>query len=370
MRALVRTAMDEGAMGLTTALIYIPGVFAKTDELVELAKVASASGGMYISHMRSEGDRLLEAVDELIAIAREAGVPAEIYHLKAAGRANWPKMEAVIDRVTAARASGLRITADMYTYTAGATGLDAAMPTWVQAGGYEAWRKRLMDPATRTRVIAEMRAPGEGWENLMRLAGGAENMLLIGFKNETLKPLTGKTLAEVARMRNISPEDAAVDLVIEDGSRVGTIYFLMAEDNIRRQIRQPWVSFGSDAEASAPEGVFLKSSAHPRAYGNFANLLGKYVRDEQVIPLAEAIRRLTSLPATNLGIADRGTLRPGAFADVVVFDPATIAAHATYEKPLQYATGVMHVFVNGVQILRDGEHTGAKPGRVVRRGKP
>jgi N-acyl-D-amino-acid deacylase len=241
------------------------------------------------------------------------------------------------------------------------------MPTWVQAGGYEAWRKRLMDPATRARVIAEMRAPGEGWENLIRLAGGAENVLLIGFKNETLKPLTGKTLAEVARMRNVSPEDAAVDLVIEDGSRVGTIYFLMSEDNIRRQIRQPWVSFGSDAEASAPEGVFLKSSTHPRAYGNFANLLGKYVRDEQVIPLAEAIRRLTSLPATNLGIADRGALRPGAFADVVVFDPATIAAHATYEKPLQYATGVVHVFVNGTQILRDGEHTGAKPGRVVRR---
>jgi N-acyl-D-amino-acid deacylase len=370
MRAVVRQAMEEGAFGVASALIYAPGTYATTGELVELCKAAKPYGGMYISHMRSEGDRLLEGVDELIAIARQAGVPAEIYHLKAAGRENWPKMDAVIDRVTAARASGLRITADMYTYTAGATGLDAAMPTWVQAGGYEAWRKRLMDPATRARVIAEMRAPGEGWENLIRLAGGAENVLLIGFKNETLKPLTGKTLAEVARMRNVSPEDAAVDLVIEDGSRVGTIYFLMSEENLRKQIRQPWVSFGSDAEASAPEGVFLKSSAHPRAYGNFANLLGKYVRDEQVIPLAEAIRRLTSLPAANLGIADRGALRPGAFADIVVFDPATIAAHATYEKPLQYATGVAHVFVNGTQILRDGEHTGAKPGRVVRRGKP
>jgi N-acyl-D-amino-acid deacylase len=269
--------------------------------------------------------------------------------------------------VSAARASGLRITADMYTYTAGATGLDAAMPPWVQAGGYEAWRKRLMDPATRARVIAEMRDPNAPWESLLRLTGSPEKVLFIGFKSETLKPLTGKTLADVAKMRNVSPEDAAIDLVIEDGSRVSTIYFLMAEDNLRKQIRQPWVSFGSDAEASAPEGVFLKSSAHPRAYGNFANLLGRYVREEQVIPLAEAIRRMTSLPAGNLGIADRGSLRPGAFADVVVFDPATIAARATYEKPLQYATGVVHVFVNGVQILRDGEHTGAKPGRVVRR---
>jgi len=369
MRAVVRQAMDEGAFGIASALIYAPGNYAATAELVELCKAAKPYGGMYISHMRSEGNRLLEGVDELITIAREAGVPAEIYHLKAAGRANWPKMDAVIDRVNAARAGGLRITADMYTYTAGATGLDAAMPPWVQAGGYEAWRKRLMDPATRARILAEMRDANAPWESLLRLAGSAENVLFIGFKSETLKPLTGKTLAEVAKMRGVSPEDAAIDLVIEDGSRVSTVYFLMTEDNLRKQIQQPWVSFGSDAEASAPEGVFLKASAHPRAYGNFANLLGKYVREEKVIPLSEAIRRMTSLVAANLGIADRGVLRPGAFADIVVFDPNTIAAHATYEKPLQYATGVAHVWVNGTQILRDGEHTGAKPGRVVRRGK-
>lgn len=369
MRAVVRQAMDEGALGIASALIYAPGNYATTEELVELCKAAKPYGGMYISHMRSEGNRLLEGVDELITIAREAGVPAEIYHLKAAGRANWPKMDAVIERVNAARASGLRITADMYTYTAGATGLDAAMPPWVQAGGYEEWRKRLMDPATRAKVIAEMRDPNVPWESLLRLAGSAENVLFIGFKSEKLKPLTGKTLAQVATMRGVSPEDAAIDLVIEDGSRVSTVYFLMTEDNLRKQIRQPWVSFGSDAEASAPEGVFLKASAHPRAYGNFANLLGKYVREETVIPLAEAIRRMTSLVAQNLGIADRGILHPGAFADIVVFDPATIAAHATYEKPLQYATGVAHVWVNGTQILRDGEHTGAKPGRVVRRGQ-
>lgn len=365
MRAVVKQAMDEGAFGIASALIYAPGAYAKTDELIELSKVAGASGGIYISHMRSEGNQLLEAVDELIAISREAKLPAEIYHLKAAGQANWPKMDAVLARVNAARASGLRITADMYTYTAGATGLDAAMPTWVQAGGYDAWRKRLLDPETRKRVVAEMRTPSPDWESLMQLAGSPERVLLAGFKNEKLKPLTGKTLAEVAKMRGVSPEDAAIDLVIEDGSRVSTIYFLMSEENLRKQIAQPWVSFGSDAESSAPEGVFLKSSTHPRAYGNFANLLGKYVRDEHVIPLEEAVRRMTSLPASNLGIADRGLLADGYFADVVVFDPATVAAHSTYEKPLQYATGVQHVFVNGVQVLKDGEHTGEKPGRVV-----
>jgi N-acyl-D-amino-acid deacylase len=367
MRGVVKRAMDDGAFGVASALIYAPGAYATTDELIALCKAAQPYGGMYISHMRSEGNRLLEAVDELVRIAREAQVPAEIYHLKAAGRANWPKMDAVIDRVNAARAQGLHITADMYTYTAGATGLDAAMPTWVQAGGYEEWRKRLLDPAIRARVISEMRTPSDQWENLLMLTGGAQNVLLVGFKNEKLKPLTGKTLAEVAKMRGVSPEDAAVDLVIEDGTRVSTIYFLMSEDNLRKQIKQPWVSFGSDAEASAPEGVFLKSSTHPRAYGNFANLLGKFVRQEHVIPLAEAVRRMTSLVATNLGIADRGTLRPGAFADVVVFDPQTIAAHSTYEKPMQYATGVVHVFVNGTQVLKDGEHTGARAGRVVRR---
>jgi N-acyl-D-amino-acid deacylase len=315
--------------------------------------------------MRSEGNRLEEAVDELIAIARAAGVPAEIYHLKAAGEANWPKMARVLETIEAARAEGLRITADMYTYTAGATGLDAAMPPWVQEGGYEAWRARLRDPATRAKVIAEMRTPTDAWENLLLLAGSPDRVRLIGFKNETLKPLTGQTLAEVASMRGVSPEDAAIDLVIEDGSRVAAVYFLMSEDNLRMQIRKPWVSFGSDAGASAPEGVFLKSSTHPREYGNFANLLGRYVRDEGVISLEEAVRRLTSLPATNLGLANRGALEEGFFADVVVFDPNTIAAHATYDHPRQYATGVEHVFVNGTQVLRDGEHTGARPGRVV-----
>jgi N-acyl-D-amino-acid deacylase len=365
MQRLVKQAMDDGAFGIASALIYAPGTYAKTDELIALARVAGEGGGIYISHMRSEGNRLMEAVDELIAISREGRLPAEIYHLKAAGQANWPKMDQVIARVNAARAEGLRISADMYTYTAGATGLDAAMPTWVQAGGYEAWRKRLQDPETRARVINEMRTQSEGWENLLLLAGGADRVLLAGFKSDTLKPLTGKTLAEVAKMRGVSPEDAAIDLVIEDGSRVSTIYFLMSDDNVRKQIAQPWVSFGSDAESSVPEGVFLKSSTHPRAFGNFANLLGRYVRDEKVIPLAEAVRRLTSLPARNLGLAERGELKPGWFADIVVFDPATVAAKSTYEKPMQYATGVAHVFINGVQVLQDGEHTGAKPGRVV-----
>jgi N-acyl-D-amino-acid deacylase len=364
MRKLVEQAMEDGAFGVASALIYAPGAYAKTDELVALAS-ATGPDGMYVSHVRSEGNRLVEAVDELITIARDAHVPAEIYHLKAAGRQNWAKMDDVIARVNAARAAGLRITADMYTYTAGATGLDAAMPTWVQEGGYEAWRKRLRDPETRKRVLAEMRTPSDQWENLMLLAGGADRVLLAGFKNEALKPLTGKTLAEVAKLRGVSPEDAAIDLVIEDGSRVSTIYFLMSDDNLRKEMAEPWVSFGSDAESSAPEGVFLKSSTHPRAYGNFANLLGRYVRDERVMSLAEGIRRLTSLPAENLGLAERGWLRPGHFADIVVFDPSTIAARATYEKPMQLATGVAHVFVNGKQVLKDGEHTGQKPGRVV-----
>ena len=365
MLTVTRKAIDDGAFGIASALIYAPGAYAKTDELIALAKVAGEHGGIYISHMRSEGNRLVEAVDELITIAREAHVPAEVYHLKAAGQQNWPKMDEVIRHVNAARATGVQVSADMYTYTAGMTGLDASMPTWVQAGGYEAWRKRLQDPATRQKVLAEMRTPSDAWENLMMLAGGADRVLLVGFKNDVLKPLTGKTLAEVAKMRGVSPEDAAIDLVIEDGSRVSTIYFLMSEENLRKQIAQPYVSFGSDAESSAPEGVFLKSSTHPRAYGNFANLLGKYVREEHVIPLPEAVRRLTSLPAQTLGIANRGLLAPGNFADVVVFDPATIGAQSTYEKPMQFATGVVHVFVNGVQVLKDGEHTGAKPGRVV-----
>jgi N-acyl-D-amino-acid deacylase len=367
MRALVKHAMDDGALGVGSALIYAPAFYAKTDELIELCKVASASNGMYISHMRSEGNRLLEAVDELITISREANLPAEIYHMKSAGEANWPKEDAMIAKIEAARAHGQRVTANMYTYNAGATGLDAAMPPWVQEGGLESWRKRLQDPAIRETVAREMRTPTDKWENLMLLAGGAENVLLTGFKSAALKPLTGKRLAEVARMRGKSPEQTAMDLVVEDDSRIEAIYFIINEDNIRKQIRQPWVSFGSDAGASAPEGVFLASSTHPREYGNFANLLGKYVRDEKVISLQEAIRRLTSLPATNIHIAERGALKPGYFADVVVFDPNTIAAHGTYEKPMQYATGVIDVFVNGVQVLRDGEHTGAKPGMVVLR---
>ncbi|MGE0816757.1 MAG: amidohydrolase family protein [Vicinamibacterales bacterium] len=365
MRAAVKRAMDEGAMGLTTALIYIPGVFAKTDELVELAKVASASGGMYISHMRSEGNRLLEAIDETLTIAREAGIRAEIYHLKASGEANWPKLDQAIAKIEAARASGLDITADMYTYTAGSTGLDAAMPPWVQEGGYAAWAQRLRDPKVRDRVRREMTATQDDWENLMQ-AAGAEGTLLVGFKNEALRIYTGKTLAEVATLRNRSVQDTAMDLVAEDGSRVQVVYFLMSEDNVKKQIRLPWVSFGSDASSMAAEGVFLKTSTHPRAYGNFARLLGKYVREEHVIPLEEAIRKLTSFPAATLRIKERGQLAPGYFADVVAFDPATIAEHATYEQPHQYATGMRHVWVNGVQVLKDGEHTSATPGRVVR----
>jgi N-acyl-D-amino-acid deacylase len=365
MRADVRVAMDEGAMGLTTALIYIPGVFAKTDELVELAKVASASGGMYISHMRSEGNRLLEAIDETLTIAREAKIRAEIYHLKESGESNWSKLDAVIAKVEAARNAGLDITADMYTYTAGSTGLDAAMPPWVQEGGYKAWAQRLQDPKIRDRVRREMTTPSDAWENLMFAAGG-KGTLLVGFKNEALRIYAGKTLEDVAKLRNKSIQDTAMDLVVEDGSRVQVVYFLMSEQNVKRQIALPWVSFGSDASSMAPEGAFVKTSTHPRAYGNFARLLGKYVRDEHVIPIEEAIRKLTSFPAATLRIRERGTLAPGFFADVVVFDPKTIADKSTYEKPHQYAVGVKHVWVNGGQVLKDGEHTGQKPGRVVR----
>jgi N-acyl-D-amino-acid deacylase len=315
--------------------------------------------------MRSEGNRLLEATDEIFQIMRDSGVRAEIYHLKAAGEQNWPKMDQVIERVNAARAQGLPISADMYTYIAGSTGLDAAMPPWCQEGGYRKWADRLRDPETRAKVLQEMRTPADNWENLMLLAGSPDKVLLVEFKNDKLKEFTGKTLAEVARIRGKSPEETAMDLVIEDGSRVGTVYFLMSEDNVRKQIKLPWVSFCSDSESLAPEGVFLKSSCHPRAYGSFARLLGRYVRDEKLIPLEEAIRRLTTLPAENLRIKQRGALKPEYFADVVVFDPQKTTDHATFEKPQQYATGVTHVFVNGKQVLRNGEHTGEKPGRVV-----
>ncbi len=366
MQALVRQAMEAGALGVGSSLIYAPAFYAKTDELIALAEAAAPYGGMYISHMRSEGNRLLEAVDELLRIARHAGVPAQIYHLKAAGQNNWSKMDRVIAKVDSARRVGAKITADMYTYTAGATGLDAAMPPWVQEGGYRAWADRLKEPATRARVIREMRTPTDAWENLMLAAGSPDRVILVGFKADSLKHLTGKTLAEVSRLRGTSPEETAIDLVIADGSRVGTVYFLMSEDNVRRQLALPWVAIDSDAEAPAPEGVFLKSNPHPRAYGTFARFLGKYVRDERVTTLADAIRRITAFPAENLKLHRRGMLRPGYYADVVIFDPARIQDHATFEKPHQLATGVVHVFVNGAQVLRDGEHTGAKPGRVVR----
>lgn len=366
MRALVKQAMEEGAMGVGSSLIYAPAFYAKTDELIELSKVASQYGGMYISHMRSEANKLLEAVDELIRISREAKLPAEIYHLKAAGVQNWKKMDDVISRVQAAQKEGLKITADMYMYPAGATGLDAAMPPWVQEGGFKKWRERLMDPQTRERVIKEMSTPTDDWENLFLLAGSADKVLLVDFRNEKLKPLTGKTLADVAKMRGKSPQETAIDLVIEDESRVGTVYFLMSEDNIKKEVGLPWVSFGSDEGSYRPEGVFLKSNAHPRAYGNFARVIGKYVREEKALTLQDAVRRLSAFPAENLKIKDRGYLKPGYFADVVVFNPATVADHATFDKPHQLATGVMDVFVNGTQVLKDQEHTGAKPGRFVR----
>ena len=366
MKKLVEQAMEEGALGVGSSLIYAPAFYAKTDELIELCKVASRYNGMYISHMRSEANRLIEAVDELIQIAREANLPAEIYHLKAGGEPNWKKMDEVIRKVEAARAEGLKITADMYTYPAGATGLDAAMPPWVQEGGSKKWIERLKDPATRERLKKEMSQNADTWENLFYLAGSPERILLVAFKSEKLKPLTGKTLGEVAKMRGKSPEETAMDLVIEDDSRVGTVYFLMSEENIKKQIALPWLSFGSDEASLEPEGNFLKSNPHPRAYGTFSRLLGKYVRDEKVISLQEAIRKLTSLPATNLKIEKRGTLKPEYFADVVIFDPATIQDHATFEKPHAFSTGVHHVIVNGVPVLMDGKHTGAMPGRVVR----
>jgi N-acyl-D-amino-acid deacylase len=366
MQKLTREAMEQGALGLTDALIYTPATFAKTSELIALAKVSAQCGGIYTVHMRSEGDRLEEAVHETIEIAKASGAPAEIYHFKQAGRDNWGKIDAVIRMINDARVNGTRISANMYTYTAGATGLDAAMPSWVQAGGIQAWIARLRDPAIRARVKAEMENPHpETWENLYAGAG-PDGMLLLAFKNPTLKPLTGKTLAQVARMRGKSPEETAMDLVVEDGTRVGVAYFLMSEDNVRKAIRQPWMSFGSDEAAPAPEGAFLLAKSHPRAYGNFARLLGHYVRDTKDITLADAVRRLTSLPADNLSLTDRGRLKEGNFADIVVFDPATIQDHATYEQSAILSTGVSDVLVNGGFALRDGKATGADTGRIVR----
>jgi len=366
MKGLVRYAMEEGALGVGSSLIYAPAFYARTDELVALCGVAAEYDGMYISHMRSEGNRLLEAIDELVMIAREACISAEIYHLKAAGESNWGKLDAAVKRIEAARAEGLVITADMYLYTAGATGLDASMPPWVQEGGLQAWKARLKDPAVRRKVKEEMSKPTDAWENFYVTSGSPAKIVLVGFKTDSLKYLTGKTLAEVAAMRKTSPEETAMDLVIQDDSRVGTVYFLMSEENVRKEVALPWVSFGSDAESMAPEGVFMKSNPHPRAYGNFARLLGKYVRNENLVTLEEAIRRLTSFPAANLKLNRRGLLARGNYADVVVFDPDYIKDNATFDKPHQFSTGVQHVFVNGVQVLEDGKHTGAKPGRVVR----
>ena len=368
MKGLVRQAMEEGAMGVGSSLIYAPAFYAKTDELIELARVAAEYDGMYISHMRSEGNQLLEALEELITISKEAGIRAEVYHLKAAGESNWPKMDQVIERIERARTEGQDITADMYTYVAGATGLDAHMPPWVQEGGFGAWRERLMDPEIRKRVLTEMRTPTNDWENL-GLGAGPEGVMVVSFKQDSLRYLIGKTLAELATERGATPEDVAIDLVIADSSQVGTVYFLMSEENVKKQIALPWMSFDSDAGSMAPEGENLNNNPHPRAYGNFARLLAKYVRDEQVIPLEEAVRKLTSLPADNLRLTKRGRLQVGAYADITVFDPSEIQDHATFEKPHQLATGMSHVFVNGVQVLDNGIHTGALPGRAVLRGE-
>ncbi|MFN2502538.1 MAG: amidohydrolase family protein, partial [Pyrinomonadaceae bacterium] len=365
MRELVRREMEAGALGIGSSLIYAPAFYAKTEELIELCKVAAKYKGKYISHIRNEANKLPEAVEELIRISREAGIPAEIYHLKAAGTTNWPKMDKVIAMVEAARRQGMKITADMYTYPAGSTGLNASLPPWALDGGYEELYKRLQNPEMRKKIAEAVRTPTDEWENLYLNAGSPDRVLLAGFKSEKLKPLTGKTLGEVAKMRGTDPVETIMDLMLEDRSRVDAIYFQMSEENIKKQIRLPWVSFGSDGASMAPEGVFLKSSTHPRAYGNFARLLGKYVRDEKVVELTEAVRRLSGLPATNLGLDRRGFLKPGMFADVVVFDPKTIADRATFANPHQYSVGMRQVFVNGVHVLKDGEHTGAKPGRAL-----
>jgi N-acyl-D-amino-acid deacylase len=365
MRELVRKEMEGGALGIGTSLIYPPAFYAKTEELIELCKVAAKYQGKYISHMRSEGNQLLEGLDEVIRISREAGIPAEVYHIKAAGEKNWPKEDQLLGRIEAAQKEGLKIRANMYTYTAAGTGLDACLPPWTEDGGYPALFKRLRDPATREKIAAEVRVDSDSWENLYLAAGSPEKILLVGFKSEKLKPLTGKSLAEVAKTRGKDPIETIMDLISEDESRIGTIYYVMSEENVKKELAKRWISFGSDEASQAPQGVFLKSNPHPRAYGNFARVLGKYTRDEKVITLPEAVRRLSALPATNLALDHRGFIQEGMFADVVVFDPATIADRATFEKPHQYAVGMKQVFVNGVQVLKDGEHTGTKPGRAL-----
>jgi len=365
MRELVRKEMEAGALGIGTSLIYPPAFYAKTEELIELCKVAAKYQGKYISHMRSEGNQLFEALDELLRIARDANIPAELYHIKAAGKKNWPKEDELLARIERAQRDGLKITADMYTYIAAGTGLDACLPPWTEDGGYPALFKRLRDPATREKIKAEVQVDSDKWENLYLTAGSPDKILLVGFKSEKLKPLTGKTLAEVAKMRGKDPIDTAMDLIAEDESRISTVYYVMSEENVKKELQKPWISFGSDEASQAPDPPFTKSNPHPRAYGNFARVLGKYVRDEKVLPMSDAIHRLSGLPATNLGLDRRGFLKEGMFADVVVFDPATITDHATFEKPHQYATGMKHVFVNGVQVIKNGEHTGAKPGRAL-----
>jgi len=366
MKALVKQAMEEGALGVGSSLIYAPANYSSTEELIGLSKVAGEYGGMYITHMRSEGNGIFGAIQETIRIAKEGNLPAEIYHLKMAGNNNWNKLDSVIAMIDHANKSGVKITADMYTYTAGATGLDASMPPWVQEGGLHAWIRRLKNPAIRKKALDEMRKPSDKWENLLLMAGSPDRVLLLDFASDSLKQFIGKTLAEVAKIDGKSPEETAMDLVIADSTRVGTAYFMMSEDNIKRQIALPYLSFGSDAGSLATEGVFIKTNTHPRAYGNFSRLLGKYVREEKVISLEEAIRKLTSLPASNMKIRKRGTLQPGYYADLAIFDPATIKDNATFEKPHQYSTGMVHVFVNGTQVLSNGEHTGSKPGKVVR----
>src|SRR5438309_1473015 len=365
MRELVRKEMEAGALGIGTSLIYPPAFYAKTEELIELCKVAAKYKGRYISHIRSEGNRLLESVEELIRIAREASIAAEVYHIKAAGQQNWGKMDNLLSRIEAAQKEGLKVSANMYTYAAAGTGLDACLPPWTEDGGYPALFQRLRDPATREKIAAQVKENSDAWENMYFAAGSPENILLVGFKTDALKPLTGKSLAEVAKTRGKDPIETLMDLIAEDESRIDAIYFLMSEENVKKELAKPWISFGSDEASQAPEGVFLKSNPHPRAYGNFARVLGKYSRDEKVIALTEAVRRLSALPAINLGLDHRGFLKEGMFADVVVFDPATIADRATFERPHQYATGMKHVFVNGVQVIKDGEHTNAKPGRTL-----
>jgi len=365
MRELVRKEMGAGALGIGTSLIYPPAFYAKTEELIELCKVAAQYKGKYISHMRSEGNQLFEALDELLRIAREAKIPAEVYHIKAAGQKNWPKEDELLARIEKAQKEGLKVRANMYTYTAAGTGLDACLPPWTEDGGYPALYKRLRDPALRQKIAAEVKIDSDKWENLYLATGSPDKILLVGFKSDKLKPLTGKTLAEVAKMRGKDPIETIMDLISEDESRIGTVYYLMSEENVKKELKKLWISFGSDEASQAPEGPFLKSNPHPRAYGCFARVLGKYCRDEKILSLPEAIRRLSALPATNLGLDHRGMLKEGMFADVVLFDPATITDHATFEKPHQYATGVKHVFVNGVQVIKDGEHTGAKPGRAL-----